>query len=632
MPAIFFTCVVMLIARMYAGPSSYSSLGNVYWLMDSGTTSDFFFYWKTVAVYVCAAVALVFLGVRAARRELRIQRTRLYFPLAAYLLLAALSAAFSSYPAIAWFGADGLYSGSLFILCCGVLVFYIINTVSEERHIKWIVYPLGVAILLASVLGITQAAGYDFFQTAAGQKLLTPNIVMDNGMLMWDFIDWMDEQGRLALEFLFTNGEVYQTLGNPNYVAMYTPLVLPLFAVLFLREEKWNGKKVLWAATFGLILFSLFGSQSTGGVVGAVVCLIAAAALGGGQFFRRWIPRKANAGRILPIVGILAVCVVTGGAWLGRDAAKNLVESVGVDSVPPVIAQAAAGAYQESDMQDWTRPPGSRHKIDYLISGKDGVQASVDGAAFILTQDGAPGAPAFVTVTTSAAGDGNPAVSMTLEGEQRVWSFEKTEDGYLFVNDIGKLTAIRPAAHIGNDTRLGLGTGRAYTWSRTVPLLRDTLLLGRGPDTFALYFPQDDYVGKYNGNWDLRAILDKPHNLYLGIGFGTGVLSLLCWLAMVIGYLVWSWRLYRKRAARAAEAAREESTEEKPPATDAGSFTADVGRGIAIGVVGFLAACVAYDGVSSVMPLFYGLLALGVVCNSFVARQAKASVRAQTDQ
>jgi len=37
---------------------------------------------------------------------------------------------------------------------------------------------------------------------------------------------------------------------------------------------------------------------------------------------------------------------------------------------------------------------------------------------------------------------------------------------------------------------------RGYIWSRSLPLLRNTILVGYGPDTFAMNFPQHDIAGK----------------------------------------------------------------------------------------------------------------------------------------
>lgn len=103
------------------------------------------------------------------------------------------------------------------------------------------------------------------------------------------------------------------------------------------------------------------------------------------------------------------------------------------------------------------------------------------------------------------------------------------DSGYYFVNCYGRLEKLDSTA-IGTsrllDGREKLISGRGYIWSRTIPLLREYLFLGSGQDTFAIVYPNNDYIGKLN--WDYENILiTKPHCMYLQIAVQSGVLSLL---------------------------------------------------------------------------------------------------------
>jgi hypothetical protein len=69
-------------------------------------------------------------------------------------------------------------------------------------------------------------------------------------------------------------------------------------------------------------------------------------------------------------------------------------------------------------------------------------------------------------------------------------------------------------------------------------MLKDTVLIGHGPDTYVLEFPQHDYVGKLNSFSSHRMIVDKPHNMYLQIGINTGLISLIGLLALYLMYFV----------------------------------------------------------------------------------------------
>ena len=608
LPAIFFTCCVMLISRMMQGPSAYAELGDLFFMDDSQITADFYFYYKSIAIYVCAVLVLVFLAYRALTGSLWIRRSRLYLPLVIWLVLTFLSFCFSEYKDISWFGTDGLYGGAAVALCCGLLFFYVFNSVTNERSLKWFVWPLTACLIMAQILGLTQAAGRDFFRTAAGQKMLVPYMMTTSGVGTWDIIDSLAAQGQTALGFVFDTA-VYQTFGNPNYVALYTPFVLPLFAFLFIYERK-TGKRIIWAVVFGLIFFNLLGSQSTGAIVGAVVALFAACVIAGRSLFSHIKPK-------LILTGIVIICVLFNIQTLTSDFAKNIVESVGAERVPTSIGEMADGTVNTSSLDDFKRPANAVHHIDRIVTGKERVEITVDGETFGLSSDpeSLASAPGYAAVSLEEQPGGSNAITMQLEGENRVWRFVDTADGYRFVNDIGKLVHLRDVEHAGSDQYLFLGTGRVYIWSRTLPLLARAVFLGYGPDTFMLMFPQEDYVGRYNGLWDLRAIIDKPHNLYLNIAFGSGMLSLAAFLAFIIMYIVQSFRLYRHRAGGKGRSGSDVPTEPGEP-----SLSAIVGRGIFTGLCGFLAAGMFYDGVTSVMPLFWGMLGLGAACNFICAR------------
>ncbi|MDC3415940.1 O-antigen ligase family protein [Aquibacillus salsiterrae] len=77
------------------------------------------------------------------------------------------------------------------------------------------------------------------------------------------------------------------------------------------------------------------------------------------------------------------------------------------------------------------------------------------------------------------------------------------------------------------------GSGRFYIWDRTISLIAEQPVLGYGLDTIAYEFPQDD-IEKQAGLNTYKIIVDKPHNMYLGIAYGSGVFALLLFLSIVV--------------------------------------------------------------------------------------------------
>jgi hypothetical protein len=590
LPVVVFTAFIIAVSRMHQYDSRYGS-GLFYWADLTGTQTDFYYYWKSVAVCVCGAAALAFLAGRWIAGTLWVRRTRLYIPMAAYAALTALSAAFSEHGALAWWGADGKFGGGAVLLCYLVLLFYTVNTLRSERGLRWVLYPLTAVVSVLALLGASQAAGHDFFRTALGQKLLVPNAMTASGQNTWQIIDALAARGETALGFVF-DSEIYQTVGNPNYVAFYLPLLLPVYGLLLVFGTGLK-KKCVWGAVYGLLAFNLLSAGAIGGLFGAlcalaVVLLCASRGKSGHKAFFR---------PVLALAGITAVAAALSFPSIASELAYGVE-----DALDRKIEYANRYGAAETEQRRYERPVGSGHKFDYVYTDADGLRASLDGTAFVLGEDPVldAGVPEGLSVERGRAEGGASTITLKLDGEERVWLFARTDTGWKYENDLGNLVSLHVVPRVGDDRYAAFGTGRGYLWSRTAPMLSDAVVLGYGPDTFALYFPQDDYIGKYNSYWNVNAIIDKPHSLYLGIAFGTGLLSLAAFLALAGMYLAWSWRLYRRRGGRGA-------------AVD-GLFPI-LGRGIFAGVCGFLAVGMFYDGMVSVMPLFYGMLGVGVVCN-----------------
>jgi fluoride ion exporter CrcB/FEX len=70
-----------------------------------------------------------------------------------------------------------------------------------------------------------------------------------------------------------------------------------------------------------------------------------------------------------------------------------------------------------------------------------------------------------------------------------------------------------------------LGSGRGYIWYKTLGMMKDTIIIGNGPDTYIFKFPHSDSFKE-----GFNKITDKPHNLYLQIGVNQGLIALLAFI------------------------------------------------------------------------------------------------------
>ena len=289
LPIAFFGAFVIIIVKMY----SYSrNMEQFYWSSGNSNLTDFFSYYKMVAILICAVLTLVLLLYRLCTQSLSIKRCFAYIPMIIYSVMVLVSYLLSDYKEFSLLGYNDRFEGTLTLLAYMVMLFFIINTINTESGIKWAVYPIAVSSALLGILGISQATGHDFFRSSIGQKLVTPNtsVQMTETFLNGRVGSALNEAGLITqdsyttnelidmcksididfLGFTFNNNEIYQTVYNINYVSFYLTLLLPLFGMLFIRsvlrgKEEPVWKKFIWGALFALLVFNLIGSASSGG-------------------------------------------------------------------------------------------------------------------------------------------------------------------------------------------------------------------------------------------------------------------------------------------------------------------------------------------------------------------------------
>ncbi len=160
---------------------------------------------------------------------------------------------------------------------------------------------------------------------------------------------------------------------------------------------------------------------------------------------------------------------------------------------------------------------------------------------------------------------------------------------------------LKDAPYWGFEGKEKLGSARGYIWSRTFPMLKGSMFIGQGPDTYALEFPQYDYMAKWWAYDTPNMIVDKPHNLYLQIWFGQGGIALLAFLGLVIVYLIDCIKLYAFK--------------------DRYDNHSVVGMSTMLGVVGYLGAGLFNDSVVSVAPIFWIVLGAGIAVNYIINKE-----------
>lgn len=119
--------------------------------------------------------------------------------------------------------------------------------------------------------------------------------------------------------------------------------------------------------------------------------------------------------------------------------------------------------------------------------------------------------------------------------------FGEKDNKLLYYNPQGRLDKLRKVDSIGFENNYDFATRRGYIWSRTFPMLKSTALIGVGADNFVYEFPNNDYVGKVNSEFNAQ-LITKPHNMYLQIWTQDGMLACLALIALYVMLVIATWK------------------------------------------------------------------------------------------
>ena len=172
--------------------------------------------------------------------------------------------------------------------------------------------------------------------------------------------------------------------------------------------------------------------------------------------------------------------------------------------------------------------------------------------------------------------------------------------GYYYCSLTGYYTKIVKAESAVFTNKGNLGSGRGYIWARSIPILKETILLGKGADNYWAYFPRYDYVEAWKNGYYGKTI-STPHNMYLQIGINSGVISLAAFLAFFAIYFVDCVKLYWKE--------------------EFNSFLPQAGISICLAVTAYMLSGVLNDMMVCVTPVFWCLMGVGLAVNRLYRKE-----------
>lgn len=562
------------------------------WFNIGDESIDIFLASKGNLLVITAVAMFIILLCKLFIEHKKIELSLWFFPLVGYVALTIISTIVSPYRD---YGLRGIYEQheSLFVIIsyCILLVYAYVFT-KTEYGIHFVKSTLGFLAVVHSFIGITQLVGADFFASKLGRILMIPGSIEDA------------ESIRESLSFTFSgsgNHQVYLTLYNPNYVGSYSALLFPIFVVVSIFSKKKTGK-IFWGILALINFLCAMGSGSKTFLGAFLVSFILALI-----FFRK----KLKSGWKV-LLGLSLVLVISGFAYFSY-VGQSLFDYL-----------SKALAYNENN-----------YKLERVDLEDDRAIISYNGVRFSLQYE--PMGNTASIVFKDEAGlelpykldEGN--VNLRIDDERLSdlyfeylktseeparylincntprgdFSIIKTEEGYKYYVGVGKTDDINYPEIAVIKNHDSFASGRGYIWSRTFPILFKHLLIGTGADTFAIFFPQNDYIGRLNGGFN-HMLITKPHNLYLQIGVQSGGLALICFIMLAVIYIVQVFKIFFNR--------------------DIKTTVEVFGIGIFLGIVGYLFTGIMNDSCVATAPLYFGLLGTGFGINSYLIALKKSEI------
>ncbi|MDR3541803.1 MAG: O-antigen ligase family protein [Desulfosporosinus sp.] len=617
-PILFIVAIVPLIVYLKVIPLHGEAA-----LAWSGQTenSDFFSYYKGVWLEVAAVSALLLMFVKAyldASRTHLISRshsrsksnsdsnvninsnnysqfyrrywTYFYIPVVAYVVTVTLSALYSRYPEIAFQGFPDRYEGLWILLAYMVVLVTTFNLVQNERHITVMIRGILTSAAVIGAIGFFQYLGYDLWKATWVRDLILPS----------QFLKYADQ-----LKFQFGAHTIYATLYHTDYVGSYAALVFPFTLALFALEKQ-RRRKIIYGLFTALTAFTWVGCNSRAGMFGGALALLVLLLALRREILGYW--KYFAIGVAILILLIVGLDRLSHG-YLGQRINSLLADTTGL--ISRQVTQAEPLPLKDIQVNgNKATVATSDGTLNMALNGDQISFTDAQQNSLHIQSDAAKDEIKLLEPQYSKfqlkMGLLNKKHVIIMQDDQIKLYFGVDNETFTFLDYKGdEIPLQRPPAwgFVGQER---LGSSRGYIWSRSLPLLRNTVWLGYGPDTFAAYFPQYDIYGKmYAYYGDMWQLVDKPHDFYLQTGINTGLLSLLALLILFSMYWLDCIRTYFRG--------------------DFPSVASRTGVGLWAGVTGYLGAAFFNDSVISVAPVFWVMLGLGIAANRMVRKQRNAT-------
>lgn len=590
LPILFVLCIVPLIMRIYKFSPGLSMFP---WHSTDSAEIDVFLHCKAVALII-SAVFMVVILVYSIYKDIknknsndwfnRLKQAKWIIPLVLFGLLALISTIFSKYRSFGFSGFIDQFESIWVVLAYCIITIYTFYFTRTKEDIDTLRKALFIFLFVICAIGLTQLIGHDIWQSDFGKSI---------------YIPFKDSALKDSVSFKFSDSnthQVYMTLYNPNYVGVFAALVLPITIMLSVGSDCLK-KKLAWAIMSAVVFLCALGSSSKAFIIALVAVAIFCI------FF--FIRKRPN---LLPIiivgltlfVGITFVYMKISDVNLiqyvknALTPTKNsyIVEDFIIDSDCVTLKY---GGKQISMQTKYNNFTGYMYLNSFDENGNTITNYMAEDNLIYFEDE------RFKDICIRVYNDISPfPYVLEIRVDGHAYRFTYADGTYTYVNNVFKADTIVPAKSAIFTDYDKLFSGRGYIWSRSIPLLKNSLILGTGADTFGLVYPHNDYVARTNAGYQ-TLLTTRAHCYYLQAGIQYGIPALICYLVFVAIYILQAMKICWK-------------SDFKDPYSC-------LALGILAGIIGYCIMCISNDSCVAVSPIAWTFLGIGYALNYILKKE-----------
>lgn len=481
---------------------------------------DFFSYWKVTVLYLAGIISLILAVSMIKKGEISFDKGVKVFVIlySAYVAICFLSAVFSKQHKIAFLGFPCQQEGFFTTLAIGILTVYAALFINNQKRREITINALYISSIAIFFIGILQFAGFDIIKSDIIKSLIIPSQYASLG----NSIVYPDDP---SLSFRNT---IYSTLYNSNVFGTYAAMLFGFSFADSIHSLGWK-KKVLPLIVMFLAIFTLIGCYSRGAYLGAAFAVFTVVIMS----IKRIKMNLKEAGVCMVCIVLAVLVAVFSGE--GRLFDRLATVDVAYQDVATGVNERINDFKVDMNVLSvyFNKNVLVIEKLGENLNFKDekgnklSLNYSEKDEGYVINCE------KYKEFMVFASND-----RLYIKKQNVLLNFIIKDNSFILADRSGKPADIKNPEVLFFEGKERFASGRGYIWSRAIPLIKNTLFLGLGPDSFYYAFPQNDYMGKLKFMYSAYIPIDMAHSMYLQTAVETGVVSLVFFLLIILMFVV----------------------------------------------------------------------------------------------